>query len=98
MTRDVSLLQPQRKLFWGGIYVVVTGLFVWNVWQLHQMSQRYSELKHTLATEYPVALQEMNAVSVTSPLNICRPLLPVQLWNRNPEDVPIPPRWHRRVV
>lgn len=98
MTRNVVVPQPKHKLFSGVLYSIAAGLFIWNVWQLHQMSQGYRELVYTLATEHPVLLQEGYATTGVQPTNVCRPLLPVTLWNRNPEDVPIPPRWHRRVV
>jgi hypothetical protein len=98
MARDVAVLQHQRKRFRGVLYVIAAGLFIWNVWQLHQLSQGYRQFMHTLATEYLVALPKISAVSTTPPANICLPLLPVSLWNRSPEDVPIPPRWHRKVV
>jgi hypothetical protein len=98
MTRQVTVRECLWERFCGVLYVIATVLFIWIVYQLHQMNKRHNELVQWLATEMTTASQEMEVAHERQPANVCVPLLPVQLWNRSPEDVPIPPHWHRRMV
>ncbi len=77
---------------YGWLYVIAGVLFVSNVWQLQQMNERHNELM----SGQSMAVTETSSRSVSA--KICVPLLPVHLWNRNPEDVPVPPPWRRRLV
>lgn len=98
MTRHVTVRECLWERFYGVLYVIAALLFIWNVYQLHQMNERHNKLMRWLMIETPVPRQVLEAASERVPANVCVPLLPVQLWNRSPEDVPVPPQWHRRVV
>lgn len=88
---------PVGTILWRAL-CHCSGAVYLDVYQLHQMKEWHNELLQWLATEMTTASQEMEVARERQPANVCVPLLPVQLWNRNPEDVPVPPRWHRRVV
>lgn len=88
----------KSRMRFSDILLVPSALIgIWIASQMHGMSQRHDKL--VLYYERMAQVSSVTEVGGSkSKLPICVPMLPVELWNRDPLDVPDPPRWRRRFI
>lgn len=98
MSRDVTLVSSLRVQIFCLILVTLVGIPSWFAFEMQQLLARHNQSVQSRVMEWSLVVPVLAVESESSTDGICVPLLPVQLWNRNPEDVPVPPQWHRRVV
>jgi len=98
MSRNVTLVSSLRVQIFGLILVTLVGILSWFAFEMREIWVRHNQSVQSRGMEWSLLVPVLAVENDDSTDSICVPLLPVHLWNRNPEDVPVPPRWHRRVV